>query len=156
MLGAHARDSRVVGPFAGEAPAVEAGWGCADYIKERGCVMKRINAFNVRLARAVTAGVGTMWCAYIFAALALVSLPEALSTGDLVVIVAWIAQTFLQLVLLSVILVAQNAQSDLHQQTVESLQVLHDKHDSLAARIEEHFSGATAPVTPSIEPDPQH
>ena len=64
----------------------------------------RIAVFNDRLAVAITSGVGTMWCAYAFAALALVSLPSALASGDLLVIVGWTAQTFLQLVLLSVIL----------------------------------------------------
>ena len=52
-----------------------------------------------------------MWCAYIFAAIALVSLPAALRTGDVVIIVAWIAQTFLQLVLLSIIMVGQSVAS---------------------------------------------
>ena len=52
-----------------------------------------------------------MWCAYIFAALALISLPAALKTGDVVVIVGWVAQTFLQLVLLSIIMVGQNVSS---------------------------------------------
>jgi hypothetical protein len=52
-----------------------------------------------------------MWCAYIFAALALISLPAALRTGDVVVIIAWIAQTFLQLVLLSIIMVGQQVSS---------------------------------------------
>jgi hypothetical protein len=52
-----------------------------------------------------------MWCAYIFAALALISLPAAIKTGDVVVIVAWIAQTFLQLVLLSIIMVGQKVSS---------------------------------------------
>ncbi len=49
-----------------------------------------------------------MWAAYAFAALALVSLPAAIATGDVRVIVDWIAQTFLQLVLVSVIIVGQN------------------------------------------------
>ena len=52
-----------------------------------------------------------MWCAYIFAALALISLPAAIKTGDVVVIVAWIAQSFLQLVLLSIIMVGQKVSS---------------------------------------------
>jgi hypothetical protein len=52
-----------------------------------------------------------MWCAYLFAALALISLPAAIKTGDVVIIVAWIAQTFLQLVLLSIIMVGQNVAS---------------------------------------------
>lgn len=64
--------------------------------------------FNTWLAVQVTRTVGTMWVAYLFAALALVSLPAALATGETIVIVAWIAQTFLQLVLLPIIMVGQN------------------------------------------------
>ena len=56
----------------------------------------------------VTTGVGTMWCAYAFAALALVSLPSAITSHSPVMLVSWISQTFLQLVLLSVIIVGQN------------------------------------------------
>ena len=73
--------------------------------------MNHINEFNRRLAEKITSFVSTMWCAYIFAALALISLPAAIKTGDVVVIVAWIAQTFLQLVLLSIIMVGQNVSS---------------------------------------------
>jgi hypothetical protein len=64
--------------------------------------------FNQWLAVKVTTGVGTMWCAYAFAALALVSLPSAIASGSAVTLVSWISQTFLQLVLLSVIIVGQN------------------------------------------------
>ncbi len=61
---------------------------------------------NGRIAVIITNVVGTMWCAYIFAAIALVSLPEAVK-GGVATLVAWVAQTFLQLVLLSVIMVGQ-------------------------------------------------
>jgi hypothetical protein len=64
--------------------------------------------FNSWLAVKVTRGVGTMWCAYAFAILACISLPSAINTGSAVVVVSWISQTFLQLVLLSVVLVGQN------------------------------------------------
>jgi hypothetical protein len=64
--------------------------------------------FNAAIAVKITEGVGTMWCAYAFAALAIVSLPAAISSGDAVVLVSWISQTFLQLVLLSIIIVGQN------------------------------------------------
>jgi len=66
-------------------------------------VLQRFNAF---LAVKITAAVGTMWCAYLFALLALVSFPEALHGGT-ATLIAWIAQTFLQLVLLSIIIVGQ-------------------------------------------------
>jgi len=64
--------------------------------------------FNAWFAVKVTSGVGTTWCADAFAVLAIVSLPSALSSGSAVVLVSWISQTFLQLVLLSVIVVGQN------------------------------------------------
>jgi hypothetical protein len=63
--------------------------------------------FNAWLAVKITDGVGTMWCAYVFAAVALIGLPPALKPGG-EGIIAWIAQTFLQLVLLSIIIVGQN------------------------------------------------
>ncbi len=75
---------------------------------ERGSGFSR---FNTMLALKVTAIVGTMVAAYLFTALALVSLPSALNSGNLIIIVAWIAQTFLQLVLLPVIIVGQNVQA---------------------------------------------
>ena len=66
---------------------------------------------NQRFGLAITKSVGTMWAAYAFFALSLVSLPAAIMTGDTVIIVAWVAQTFLQLVLLPVIIVGQNIQA---------------------------------------------
>ena len=48
-----------------------------------------------------------MWCAYAFAALALVALPEA-AGGGLLLLIQWLSQTFIQLVMLSVIMVGQN------------------------------------------------
>lgn len=62
---------------------------------------------NGRLGLAVTGAVGTMWCAYVFAALALVALPQALG-GGVLTFVQWLSQTFIQLVMLSVIMVGQN------------------------------------------------
>jgi hypothetical protein len=62
--------------------------------------------FNGWLAVLITRIVGSMWCAYAFAAIALISLPAAIEQGT-VAIVSWISQTFLQLVLLSVIMVGQ-------------------------------------------------
>ncbi len=73
--------------------------------------MKRVNAALETAGGKITSVVGTMWCAIAFAILALVSLPDAIASGNLVMIVSWIAQTFLQLVLLSVIMVGQDLQS---------------------------------------------
>jgi hypothetical protein len=85
--------------------------------------MNRISSFNSKLAEKITSGVATMWCAYGFAALALISLPAALKTGDLIVIIAWVAQTFLQLVLLSIIMVGQNAASKAVAQKIDETHI---------------------------------
>jgi hypothetical protein len=65
--------------------------------------------FNSFLGDKITKSVGTMWCAYVFAILAFISLPEAVHTGKSALI-SWIAQTFLQLVLLSIIMVGQKVE----------------------------------------------
>jgi hypothetical protein len=85
-----------------------------------------VEGLNAKLAVIITSAVGTMACAYLFAVLALVSLPAILIEANvlkksdvpvfftkpgLILIVSWIAQTFLQLVLLSIILVGQRVQS---------------------------------------------
>ena len=63
---------------------------------------------NGKVALTLTTIVGTMWCAYAFAVLALVALPSALQDGSMLAIIQWISQTFIQLVMLSVIMVGQN------------------------------------------------
>lgn len=63
-----------------------------------------------KIAVFITKIVGTMWCAIAFTILALISLPAALN-GGIPTTISWIAQTFLQLVLLSIIMVGQNLQS---------------------------------------------
>jgi hypothetical protein len=70
-----------------------------------------IGRINAAVGLKVTLIVGTMWCAYLFTILALVSAPSAFSSGDSIIIVAWVAQTFLQLVLLPIIIVGQNVQA---------------------------------------------
>ncbi len=51
-----------------------------------------------------------MACAYVFGAIALISLPNAINAGR-AALISWIAQTFLQLVLLSIIMVGQSVQA---------------------------------------------
>src|SRR5215469_2458053 len=86
-----------------------------DYMELRKQYLKplarRENRFNSWLAVKITNIVGTMWCAYAFAGLTLISLPEAIH-GGVATLIAWIAQTFLQLVLLSIIMVGQNIASE--------------------------------------------
>ena len=90
-----------------------------------------MSGFNDRLATRITNAVSTMTCAWIFAAIALVSLPAAVVSGSVIVIVGWVAQTFLQLVLLSIIMVGQKLQATKTDAIVES----HDKTHRLITEL---------------------
>jgi hypothetical protein len=95
--------------------------------------------FNQWFAVKVTTGVGTMWCAYAFAALALVSLPAAITSGSAVTLVSWISQTFLQLVLLSVIIVGQNVLAAAADKRAEATYADADAVLHEAVMIQEHL-----------------
>jgi hypothetical protein len=108
-----------------------------------------VGQFNSRLAVLITKSVGTMWAAYLFFFIALVSFPQAwhaFMRGDTVTGVAWLSQSFLQLVLLPIIIVGQNiisasqdarAEADhitlttLHAMNVTQLQMLQQQHEIL-------------------------
>jgi cobalamin biosynthesis protein CobD/CbiB len=97
-----------------------------------------VTRFNTAFALKITAAVGSMWCAYIFAAITLVGLPSAIHDG-VGGIIQWIAQTFLQLVLLSIIIVGQNVQASASDARAEDTYqdaeaVLHE-----ALQIQEHL-----------------
>ena len=70
--------------------------------------MQRANSW---LAIKITRGIGTMWAAYAFAAFDILALPTAIR-GGLYGIVQWVASFFLQLVLLSIIMVGQQQAAD--------------------------------------------
>lgn len=66
--------------------------------------------FNAKFGLRITLIVGTMWAAYLFTVLALFALPSAIDQGMYFVIV-WLSSSFLQLVLLPIIIVGQNIQA---------------------------------------------
>ncbi len=98
-------------------------------------VKAELDSINGRIAVGITSVVGSMWCAYAFAALALISLPEAIK-GGVGPLVAWIAQTFLQLVLLSVIMVGQKVSADASDK--QALQTYRDAEALLKIQDELH------------------
>lgn len=68
---------------------------------------QRSASFNTRFAILLTKGVGTMVCAYIFAFIAILGFP-LLPFGPIATeLVQWTSQTFIQLTMLSVIMVGQ-------------------------------------------------
>lgn len=105
-----------------------------EFLKKR----EKKKDFNSWLAVKITNSVGTMWCAYVFAIIAFISLPDAIKAGTSALI-AWIAQTFLQLVLLSIIMVGQKVAAKKSDEQLEQtyldaealLQITDDMHKLL-------------------------
>jgi hypothetical protein len=124
--------------------------------------MGEVDGFNAKFAVLITRLVGTMWCAYLFGVIALIGLGPALKPGG-EGIIAWIAQTFLQLVLLSVIMVGQNVQSlaaDARSaNTYKDAETILDRLDlhtqgglkAILDRLDEIAPPATTPSQPSPE-----
>jgi hypothetical protein len=109
--------------------------------------MKRADGVNAKIAVFLTNVVGSMWCAYLFAIVALLGLRPALRPGG-EGIVAWIAQTFLQLVLLSVIMVGQNVQS-----VASDIRSQHTYEDTLQIldRLDIHTAGGIKDVADRLD-----
>jgi len=115
---------------------------------------------NGRIAIVLTTAVGTMWCAYAFAILALLVVPQAIH-GGLLTFVQWVSQTFIQLVMLSVIMVGQSvlglaadkraemtykdAEATFHeaQQIQAHLKVQDDAMNAMLERLEKIEAGLT-------------
>ena len=111
-----------------------------------GRAWRAAEGFSARLAVLVTHLVGTMGCAYLFTLLALLGLPQALQPGG-EGIVAWVAQTFLQLVLLSVIMVGQQVQSQASDARAEAD---HEMMTHVVAMLE-RLTGETTTPSPGSE-----
>jgi hypothetical protein len=99
---------------------------------------------NGRIGLLITTLVGTMICGYIFAIIALISLPSAITSHNLTTLIAWISSNFLQLVLLPIIIVGQNLQAKATDQravqTYEDAEaVLHE-----AMQIQQHLAAQDA------------
>lgn len=62
---------------------------------------------NARFGLKITLVVGTVWCAYAFT---IIALPSAIKQGTYFVV--WLSSSFLQLVLLPIIIVGQNIQAN--------------------------------------------
>jgi hypothetical protein len=106
-----------------------------------------VEGFNAKLALVITRSVGTMLCAYLFAILALISLPDAIKAGR-PAIISWIAQTFLQLVLLSIIMVGQRVQSAASD--ARAAKEFTDT-ETILDRLDTHTSGGLREVLDAIQ-----
>lgn len=108
------------------------------------------SSLNKRIAVFITGFVGTMWCAYVFAAISIAGMP-LWAPPWLVSAVQWVSQNFIQLVLLSVIMVGQNVLAaagdarqsqmfeitqSIHRLNVQQLQILEQQSEILEQQSE--------------------
>jgi hypothetical protein len=112
---------------------------------------------NGRIGLLITTLVGTMICGYVFAIIALISLPSAITSHNLTVIIAWVSSNFLQLVLLPVIIVGQNLQA--HASDKRAVQTYQDAEAVLheAMQIQQHLlaqDAALGQLIAAVCPDP--
>jgi hypothetical protein len=118
--------------------------------------------FNKQVALLLTRGVGTMTTFWLFCFWSLLSLPAVLSAfspfthvfptwmvrASIIALVAWVAQTFIQLVLLPALMVGQNLQNEAADaraaKTFEDTEKILDQLDT-------HTEGGLAEVLAAIQ-----
>ncbi len=103
--------------------------------RNRSNVYTRINS---KIAIWVTVAVGSMTCAWAFAALAVAGLPTALHPGN-IGLLFWISSDFLQLTLLSIIIVGQNIQAKASDKRAEQTYLDAEAVLQEALKIQEHL-----------------
>ena len=125
--------------------------------------VREVEGFNAKVAVLLTRGVGTMAWAYLFCLIALTSLPAVLveagalqrrdvpaflTRPGLILVVAWVAQTFIQLVLLSVIMVGQSVQSAASDARSEST---FKDTETILDRLDVHSEGGLKAILDRID-----
>lgn len=107
-----------------------------------------VDGFNAKVAVVLTKIVGTMWCFYVFNGIALVSLPSALHTGQLTVIINWVSSNWIQLILLPALMVGQNVQSAAAD--ARAARTFEDT-EKILDRLDTHTAGGLREVLEAIE-----
>jgi hypothetical protein len=129
----------------------------------------RYQRINKAVAIALTKYVGTMSCFWVFCVLALFSLPAVLSgfhvfhnafpaviiKTSIIALVAWVAQTFIQLVLLPALMVGQNLQNEAADvratKTFEDVEDARDSIKKALSLLDVHTEGGLKVILDAIE-----
>ena len=118
--------------------------------------------FNKQVALALTKYIGTMTCFWVFCLLALCSLPAVLSGFHVfaavfpiwmtkasdIALVAWIAQTFIQLVLLPALMVGQSLQNEAADARASKA---FEDTELIVDRLDEHTAGGIKTILDRLD-----
>ena len=107
-----------------------------------------VDGFNAKVAVVLTKVVGTMWCFYVFNGIALISLPSAVHTGQLTIIINWVSSNWIQLILLPALMVGQNVQSAAAD--ARAVKTFNDTEEILN-RLDIHTAGGLKAILDAIE-----
>jgi hypothetical protein len=107
-----------------------------------------VDGVNAKVAVLLTKVVGTMWAFWVFNGIALVSLPSAIQTGQLTVIINWISSNWIQLILLPALMVGQNLQNVAAD--ARSAKTFEDV-ETVLDRLDTHTQGGLKDILDAIE-----
>ena len=129
----------------------------------------RYQRLNKAVAIALTKYIGTMTCFWVFCLLALFSLPAVLSgfsvfhsvfpavliKASIIALVSWVAQTFIQLVLLPALMVGQNLQNEAADarsaKTFEDVEDVRNDIKKALALLDIHTEGGLKTILDAVE-----
>jgi hypothetical protein len=107
-----------------------------------------VDGINAKVAIILTKVVGTMWTFYVFNGIALISLPSAINSGNLTILINWVSSNWIQLVLLPALMVGQNLQSATAD--ARAAKTFEDT-EKILDRLDTHTAGGLREVLEAIE-----
>jgi hypothetical protein len=114
--------------------------------------LQMVDGVNAKVAVLLTRVVGTMWAFWVFNGIAIVSLPSAIQTGQLTVIINWVSSNWIQLILLPALMVGQNLQNIAAD--ARSAKTFQDV-ETVLDRLDVHTQGGLKDLLDAIEALPQ-
>src|SRR5581483_11064278 len=109
--------------------------------------LKAADTFNAKVAVLLTRVVGTMWAFWVFNGIALVSLPSAIQSGNLTILIAWVSSNWIQLILLPALMVGQNLQSTAADARADKM---FSDTEVIVDRLDSHTQGGITDVLDAV------